>query len=790
MVGGRSASRACSPSMRSSRIPPAPRRLARRLADLGDPHRERLDVLELDREPVPARLDREPPALDLDRLYRRAAVVVREQIERGDIARRVERHRQHVPLRQKRAIRLPVRGRVAVQRRERPVLRELREPGRGRRGHRRDPVVDRDGLRIRAERGERVEHGRVHRRLLARGQHRPGVLREPRRHEHAPPVGVGDHDLVRRRDLRRADVARVRETAFAERRDTSPARAAAVPPGLGGVPAGRRPTRRALAVRALKRGQRGEPFGGAVDDHGRAFGLDPDQAGRGRAIPGAHRGQRAGVTERAGGAQALARRAEGGVRLAQLVEDVRGFRGGGGAAALAVVVGAGDDHPRAEQVEQRVQLARDGAALLDERVDGPQQVGRAQVGIADRVAGRDRRVGERRQDRVDRAAPVVVRVQLAGQHHRAPVPGARIHVVRRRLPGGRDPLPQQLVVHGSAAGQWPAGDDRQRHEHHGPPPGRGEPGQHGHAQGHQRRRLVRSAQKLHRYEVVVRKVRRTTKRCSLREAGRHHDQADQHQRQGERREPPAPGRRESTERQRGHEQPGEHHGQREQQHAAVPEVRAQVSPVPDPEVGDPVAHQPQRLGQRRRRPDRPGLLREAQEVHAVARLDEQRHHPPRRRQRRRQPGPPGEAPHPPQVHRARPPQVGPEQRRTEQDPRRHGGVHAAAGRGHDQRERRRPAPPARRQPPSHRDQQPRQRGVPQKRDRRPRAEDDDVRVQQEQQPATACEIPRAGPASSSINRTAPHAARNRINASHSRCTSHGAPPSRWPSAKNGPIGNR
>ena len=81
------------------------------------------------------------------------------------------------------------------------------------------------------------------------------------------------------------------------------------------------------------------------------------------------------------------------------------------------------------------------AALLDERVDGPQQVGRAQVGVADGVAGRHRLVGQHGQDRVDRPAPVVVGVELAGQDDRATVARGLVDVVGGLLPGERDRAP-------------------------------------------------------------------------------------------------------------------------------------------------------------------------------------------------------------------------------------------------------------------------------------------------------------------------------------------------------------
>ena len=173
----------------------------------------------------------------------------------------------------------------------------------------------------------------------------------------------------------------------------------------------------------------------------------------------------------------------------------------------------------------------------------------------------------------------------------------------------------------------------------------------------------------------------------------HDEQADQHQRERERRVRVPARPREAGQRERGHEQPRDHDRQREQQHAAVAEVRPQLAAVADAQVRDPVAHQPQRLGQARRAPDRPGLLGEAQEVDAVARLHEQRHDPPRRDDGRRDRRPPRRTPTPPaSSRRPDPALVEREQQRPDQHPGRHRRVHPASGRRDDQRERRRPAP--------------------------------------------------------------------------------------------------
>ena len=116
---------------------------------------------------------------------------------------------------------------------------------------------------------------------------------------------------------------------------------------------------------------------------------------------------------------------------------------------------------------------------------------------------------------------------------------------------------------------------------------------------------------------------------------------------------------------------------------------------------------------------------------------------------------------------ARPPRpalVERQQQRPDEHPRRHRRVHAPAGGGHDQRERRRPHPPAA-EPARDAHQQPRQRGVAEQRDRRAAGEDDDVRVEQStSRPGDGVRRRPRRPASSSISRTAPQAASARISA--------------------------
>ena len=402
------------------------------------------------------------------------------------------------------------------------------------------------------------------------------------------------------------------------------------------------------------------------------------------------------------------------------------------------------------------------AALLDERVDGPQQVGGVQVGVADGVACRDRALRERRAGS-GRSCRPSRSTRRAGRAGRRRARRAASTWSAAASPGRRDVVPEQLAVERAAGGQRPAGDGGERDD---------ATTANARAAPRARRASRPRARPAAPPCSVVRRNWTGTKwlyvKFDARRSGvpsgkpaDHDEQADQHERERERRVRVPARPREARQRQRGHEQPRDHDRQREQQHAAVAEVRPQLAAVADAEVGDPVAHQPQRLGQARRAPDRPGLLGEAQEVDAVARLHEQRHDPPRRDDgRSRAPSATPNAQTARQRHGARPALVEREQQRPEQHPRRHRRVHPAAGRRHDQRERRRPAPRRTGAQAAHgAHEQPRQRGVAEQRDRRAGREDDDVRVEQEQQRRRRrAATPRGRPASSSISRTAPHAA--------------------------------
>ena len=173
---------------------------------------------------------------------------------------RVEADLEPVARLLERAVGLPVRRRVAVEGRERPPLGELRVGGRERHAQVARAVVDRDGLPVGAARREQVQHRRVGRERVVGGERRAVVLRHPRGREHAPAVGVGDHDLAAPGAARpRRRVARV-----------------------GDPPARQR----------AERGQAGERVGAAVDHRRARVGLDAHQRPRARAVPGAHARQR------------------------------------------------------------------------------------------------------------------------------------------------------------------------------------------------------------------------------------------------------------------------------------------------------------------------------------------------------------------------------------------------------------------------------------------------------------------------------------------------------------------
>ena len=239
-----------------------------------------------------------------------------------------------------------------------------------------------------------------------------------------------------------------------------------------------------------------------------------------------------------------------------------GRRGGrDGAAARAVVVGALHDGADAHEVEQRPQLAGQRALLADERVGRPLQVDRAQVGERDDEAHRHGPVGQRRQDRVVGPAPVVEGEELAGQDHGAPaarqravevvggVAPRRGHAVRAARAGGRGrrraPAASTRAPPAPPRRRAPAARRRGRSAQHGQRAEAREP------ERHQRPRLVGRAQEAHGLHVVVGEGRRAAQRRPLGEADEHHEQAEEHQREEERRVARAPRPRERPQAQRG-----------------------------------------------------------------------------------------------------------------------------------------------------------------------------------------------------------------------------------------------
>ena len=372
-------------------------------------------------------LDGEAPALDLDRGHRPAAVVVREQVDRIDVARRVERHRRA------RGGRASARGRPASAwpgRRRAP--RTAAAPGTAgspatkARGHAVIPSKTATVCASLPRSANGFEHRRVDGRLLGRGQHRPGVLRQPRDDEHPPPVGVGDHDLRRARDR-------------------------------GG---GRgRPRRR--SVREVAEGrQPGDALGGAVDHHAR-LGAARDERGRARAggprpAPRAARRGAPSVPAARGDSRRAPHSASA---RAELVEHVGRLGGGRGAAAGAVVVGARprpSARPAGRAAARAVRAPRGAAGRARRRsTAGRWRAGRRSRRRCGRPPGAPRApAGSGRSSRPSRST------RRAGRAGRRPARRRRVDVTGGRPPGRRHVIPQQLVVERAAA--WSAASRRRR----------------------------------------------------------------------------------------------------------------------------------------------------------------------------------------------------------------------------------------------------------------------------------------------------------------------------------------
>ena len=162
-------------------------------------------------------------------------------------------------------------------------------------------------------------------------------------------------------------------------------------------------------------GERGDALGAAVDHGGGPDRLDVHQPAAGAQVVAAD--LRLGLR----GGQAAAGRGERpdgpvGARRAPeaLAGERRGGRGGvDRTAAHEVVVRAADDRPDAHEPQERQELPGVQALLLDEAVRRHEQVRGVRVGVRRLVPDGHRAAGEARQDRVDRAAPVVVAEDLA-----------------------------------------------------------------------------------------------------------------------------------------------------------------------------------------------------------------------------------------------------------------------------------------------------------------------------------------------------------------------------------------
>ena len=386
-------------------------------------------------------------------------------------------------------------------------------------------------------------------------------------------------------------------------------------------------------------------------------GLDPDEAGRAGTVPGAHLRQCARLAERPGSPRAVGRAAPGGVRRrragrARRRPPPRGRRR----------CGCGRRRrrrspcaPRAGRATDRAVPAARGAAGRARR---PSTGGRRRAGrrtrprCGPRLAVPRAPAGSGRPSRPSRSSRTAAR---AGRPRaRRPAVASTCAAASCQAAGTRShsnwsssPRPRTSGQQASTARASTAVVIQVRRAAASPTSIATPSATSGPALYVVRRNCTAS-------DVVVREVQRPAERRAFGETGAHRDQPDQDEAERERRVGVHAGAGEARERERGHEQAGDDDRQREQQHAAAAEVRPQLTAVADAQVGDPVAHQPQRLRQARRAPDRPGLLGEAQEVHAVSRLDEQRHDPPRGHERGRHRRPPAEREDRPPPHRADP----------------------------------------------------------------------------------------------------------------------------------------
>ena len=388
--------------------------------------------------------DAEGAARHLDRRHLRAPVGVRQQLDRVDVGRPLEAHLDPVARLLERAVGLPVRRGVAVEGGERPPLGELRVGGRERHPQVARAVVRRHGLPVAAARREQVEHRGVGRERVVGGQRPAVVLRHPRGGEHAPAVGVGDHDLARAAHLRGILVA-----------------------GVGDPPGRQRPkAARPASASAAAVDDRGALRRPRSAHHRPRAGRDPRRARAAARAPPPASPPRA----------ARAHRAPGGVGLAELVEHVGGVGGRRRAAPGAVVVRPRPrpSAPTAGRAAARPGRAPRAAAARARRpsTGGRRRAGRRTAPRSGRPPAASRaRAGSRRRSRPSRSP------RRAGR-------GARPRG-RRRRPSRRRGRPRPATPPGrgprSAASRAPgrarAASTRSPRAPRGrPPPGPAAPG--------------------------------------------------------------------------------------------------------------------------------------------------------------------------------------------------------------------------------------------------------------------------------------------------------------------------
>ena len=229
-------------------------------------------------------------------------------------------------------------------------------PGEDGARHARDPVVDRDGLRV----APRAANG------LSTAASTDGSSAAD---STGPAFCASREGTSTRRRLESVITTSSARRAVRRRRDRGGERR--MRQRRASASAARVPARRWRRRAALERGERGEALGGAVDDHRGSLRLDADQA---RAPTGGPRrgpaGSARGSPERARGARAVSRRAERGGRARPVGRARRPPRPAGAAPLRVRSSSAPATTARAPiRSSNGSQLARERAPLLDERVE-------------------------------------------------------------------------------------------------------------------------------------------------------------------------------------------------------------------------------------------------------------------------------------------------------------------------------------------------------------------------------------------------------------------------------------